>query len=329
MRDCWVGFDLGGTKMLTQVFDPGFKVLGRERRKTKSGDSTSGLDRVVDAIKTAMNDAKVGPERLAGIGIGCPGVVDMDRGIFLNPPNLGWNDVNIRKRLEAEFGCPVAVLNDVDAGVYGEYRFGAAQGARCAIGLFPGTGVGGGCIYQGEVFRGSSGSCFEVGHVQVMPNGPLCGCGQRGCLETVGSRMAIAAEAARAAARGDAPHLLKDAGADLNSIRSGAIAEAIKEGDHAIEDITNKAAQHIGVAVAGLINVLSPDVVIMGGGLVEAMPEIFVDVVRKVARKRVMSAYRRTFNVVAAKLLDEAGVIGAAAWAEHVIAGKSLPGAKS
>lgn len=319
MPDCWVGFDLGGTKMLAEVFDSSFKVLGRERRKTKSSDSNSGLDRVVDAIRVALQDGKVTPDRIAGIGIGCPGVVDMDKGILLNPPNLAWDDVNVRKRLEAEFKCPVAVINDVDAGVYGEYRFGAGQGSRCCIGLFPGTGIGGGCIYNGEIFRGSNSSCFEVGHVQVVADGPLCGCGQRGCLESVGSRMAIAAESARAAARGDAPHLMKDAGVDLASIRSGAIAEAIKEGDHAVEEIAYEAAKHIGTALAGIINVLSPDVIVMGGGLVEAMPEIFVDHVRKMARKRVMPAFRRGFNVVAAKLLDEAGVIGAAAWAEHTI----------
>lgn len=319
MPDCWVGFDLGGTKMLTEVFDSSFKVLGRERRKTKAADTGSGLDRISDAIKAALADAKVTPDRIAGIGIGCPGVVDMDKGILLNPPNLGWEDVNVRKRLEADFKCPVAVMNDVDAGLYGEYRFGAAQNSKCVIGLFPGTGVGGACIHNGEIFRGATSSCFEIGHIQVVPNGPLCGCGQRGCLESVGSRMAIAAESARAAARGDAPHLFKDAGVDLASIRSGAIAEAIKEGDHAVEQIAYEAAEHLGTALAGIINLLGPDLVVMGGGLVEAMPEIFVDYIRKVARKRVMNAFRRTFNVVPAKLMDEAGVIGAAAWAEHTL----------
>ncbi len=322
-QDVWVGFDLGGTKMLAQAYNAGFQVIGKDRRKTKAADKAeSGLDRVITTIRACLENGNVDVSRLAGIGIGCPGPVDMDRGIVLNPPNLGWDDVNVRKRLVAEFHCPVAVINDVDAGVYGEYRFGAAQGARCVVGVFPGTGIGGGCIYNGEILRGRGSSCLEIGHIPILPNGPLCGCGQRGCLEAVASRTAIAAQAARAVLRGDAPALARKVGADISQIRSGDLAESIREGDHAVEEIAYDAARAIGTGIAAIVNLLCPDIVVMGGGLVEAMPDIFVDYSMKVARKSVMPAYRRAFTMVAAKLQDDAGAIGAAAWARYTETGE-------
>jgi glucokinase len=319
--DCWVGFDLGGTKMLAQVYDDGLRVLGRERRKTKAAAGTdSGLERIGETIEAALASAGVDKRRLAGIGIGCPGPVDMDRGVLLNPPNLGWRDVAIGQRLGKQFGCPVAVLNDVDAGVYAEYRFGAAKDAKCVVGVFPGTGIGGGCVYRGEILRGSVSSCMEIGHIQVMPEGPLCGCGRRGCLEAVASRLTIASQAARAAYRGEAPHLYETAETDISEIRSGVLAAAIAAGDRVVEQIVREAARHIGRAVAGVIHILGPDLIVLGGGLVEAMPELFVDHVSRTARKRVMAAYKDTFQVVTSRLKDDAGAQGAAAWAQHVLA---------
>lgn len=143
--------------------------------------------------------------------------------------------------------------------------------------------------------------------MQVMSNGPRCGCGQRGCLESVASRLAIAAQAARAAYRGDAPHLLEASGTDLAQIRSGALAGAIKAGDSGVEDVIREAARYIGIAVAGFVNLMCPDMIVLGGGLVEAMPELFVERVARSANKRVMPAFRDSFEVAAAKLEDDAG----------------------
>lgn len=317
-KDCWVGFDLGGTKMLAQVYDPAFKSLGRDRRKTKgwSGED-EGLSRIIESIDAALADADCSRDRLQGIGIGCPGPVDMDGGILLDPPNLGWSHIAIGKRLADEFGCEVSVLNDVDAGVYGEFRFGAAKEARCVVGIFPGTGIGGGCVYHGEILRGARTTCMEVGHIQVVPDGPLCGCGQRGCLEAVASRLAIAANCAKAAYRGEAPHLRDAAGTDLGSIRSGALADAIEAGDDAVKLIIREAARTIGIALAGIIHVLGPDLVLLGGGLVEAMPDLFIQQVGKAARKRVMPALHDSFQIAASALGDDAAALGAAAWAQH------------
>jgi glucokinase len=323
--ECWLGFDLGGTKMLAQVYDAELNELGRERRKTKASSvSDNGLDRIVETMRAALAAAGVEQGQLSGIGIGCPGPVDMDQGILLHPPNLSWAEVPIGKTLQDQFDCEVRVLNDVDAGMYAEYRFGAAQGTRCAVGVFPGTGIGGGCIYKGEILHGSHTTCMEIGHTQIMPDGPICGCGRRGCLESLASRLAIAANAARAAYRGDAPRLKELAGTDLAEIRSGALAEAIKADDKVVRDIVREAARHIGISVAGVIHILSPDVIVLGGGLVEAMPEIFIDQVGKTARKRVMTAFRDTFDVVASQLGDDAVALGAAAWAKHKIGDAAL-----
>jgi glucokinase len=207
-------------------------------------------------------------------------------------------------------------MNDVDAGVYGEYRFGAGRGARCVLGVFPGTGIGGGCVYDGQIIRGKTGSCMEVGHIQIAPDGPLCGCGRRGCLEAVASRLAISAAAAQAAFRGDAPNLRAEAGTDLTEIRSKVLARAVAAGDTAVEEIIRNAARSIGVAVGNLVNLLLPEQVILGGGLVEAMPDIFVSTVARTAVKRALPSYADSFTVSAAQLGDDAAVMGAAGWAQ-------------
>ncbi len=320
-RSYWVGFDLGGTKMLATVFDDRFEPLGKERKKTKGHEGAkAGMERIIAVIRSALDQAKVTPDQLAGIGIGCPGAVDLDRGVIEDLANLSWKDVRVREKLNAEFGCPVVVMNDVDAGVYGEYRFGAARDARCALGVFPGTGIGGGCVYDGRLIRGKKYSAMEIGHVQVRPHGGrLCGCGRYGCLETEASRLAIASEAAQAAFRGDAPHLLKIAGTDISNIRSGAIAESIKEGDRAVELIVRRAAALIGVAVGSACNFLAPDVVVLGGGLVEALPKWFIDIVDATAREHALPMFTKGLKVVAARLGDDANVLGAAAWAEATL----------
>lgn len=324
-RDCWLGFDLGGTKMLSVVFDKDFEQLGRARTKTRGAEGAeAGIARMISIIHAALADGEVDADRLAGIGVGCPGPLDLDKGILRNAPNLGWMDVPLKETLEREFGCPAFIGNDVDVGVYGEYCFGAARGAHCAIGVFPGTGIGGGCVYEGKLLRGKIGSCMELGHLRVAPEGPRCGCGQRGCLEAVASRLAISAAAAAAVYRGEAPKLAAACGTDLSNIRSKALAKSISGGDVAIERIVRDAARTIGTAMGSVISLLSPDCVVLGGGLVEAMPDLFVSEVHSAAVDATLASYRDTFAVRVAELGDDAGVRGAAALAQqHVRAEKS------
>ncbi len=311
----WIGFDLGGTKMFCAAFDGAMRMRAALRQATSAEDGTAGLDQIETMIRAVMRKAGLGRRELGGIGIGTPGPLDLDRGVLLFAPNLGWRNVPLRRRLETALGCPVVVANDVDAGTYGEYVSGAARGARTAVGIFPGTGIGGACVYEGRLLRGRRRSCMEIGHMKLLPRGPLCGCGRRGCLEAMASRLAIAAAAAAAAYRGEAPVLRKLVGTDVARIRSRALAESVRRGDTVVERIVRRAARHIGLAAANVVNLLAPDIIVLGGGLVEAMPKLFVEEVRDVAEREAMDAFRGTFRVVAAKLGDQATVLGAAALA--------------
>jgi glucokinase len=320
----WVGFDLGGSKMLAAVFDEQFRVVARGRKRTRGYEGAAeGMRRVIALIQSTVAEAGIAPAGISGIGIGCPGPLDLDRGIVLEMPNLGWKNTKIKKTLEQAFGCPAVVVNDADAGVYGEYRFGAAKGARCVVGALLGTGIGGGAVYKGEILRGGKGSCCEIGHIPVVRDGPLCGCGRRGCLEAVAGRLAIAASAAMAAYRGDAPNLLRIAGTDVKEIRSQALAEAIAAGDGVVEAIVREAAQTIGWAMAGVVNVLAPDTVVVGGGLVEDMPALFRDEVERAIRARVMPSFEKSFRLAVATLAGDAVISGAAAWAEETVRAKN------
>lgn len=316
----WVGFDLGGTKMNSVLFNRKFDPIARRRKKTRGADgATAGVERIRATIEKLLEEGELDRSRLGGIGVGCPGPLDLDDGVILAAPNLGWKEVPLKKILEKEFDCPVWICNDVDAGVYGEYRFGAAIGARTALGVFPGTGIGGGMVYEGKIFRGKTSSCLEIGHIPVVIDGAVCGCGRRGCLETVASRLALSAEIAKAAYRGQAPHLLRVAGTDLANIRSSTIREAIEAGDEIVEEIIRDGARFLGIALAGTVNLLSPDIIILGGGLVEAMPRLYIDEVAKSLARHVMPSYQKTYELKAAKLGDDAGAMGAAAWARRLI----------
>lgn len=319
-KNVWIGFDLGGTKMLTIAYDDKWQVIGRRRRKTRGREgSDSGIERISSTIDRLLDESDLSKDRIAGIGIGCPGPIDLKHGRILTTPNLGWDDVDVAKYLKNKFDCPVVVLNDVDAGVFGEYKFGSAKGSRCAVGIFPGTGVGGGCVYDGRILHGNGISCMEVGHTRISSSTRASGYKLSGTVEAEASRLTIAAEAAKAAHRGDAPYLLKKSGTDLANIRSGAIADSIANGDLSVQSLVEEASEAVGMAVVNIVHILAPDKIVLGGGLVEAMEDRIVGCVRKTARQNVMSVYKDTFDVVAAKLGDDAGVLGAAAWARQEI----------
>lgn len=316
----WAGFDLGGTKMLAKIFDSQYKTLGKKRRKTKGHAGVElGLERMLQTIHQALEEAGLTPDELAGIGVGCPGPLDLKEGIIFEAPNLGWYNVPVKEVLHKEFGCPIVICNDVDAGVYGEYCFGAAKGSLSALGIFPGTGIGGGAVYHGQLIQGSKSSCMEIGHMKILPDGPECGCGQHGCLEVLASRLAISAASAQAAYRGDAPTLRALAGTDLSNIRSGTLAAAIEGGDESIKKIILRAAEYIGIAAGNLVHIFSPEVIVLGGGLVEAMPDFFVHAVAEATRNNVMPTFKDSFKVIAAELEDDSSVMGAAAWAQKMI----------
>jgi glucokinase len=312
------GFDLGGTKMLCIVMDDKQTIVARKRKKTKGTEGAqAGVIRIADLIRETFADNSLPIEELRSLGIGCPGPVDMDKGVVNVAVNLGWKNISLAAMLEDELDCPVAVLNDVDAGVYGEYSLGAAVGARSVAGIFPGTGIGGGFVYEGQILRGKRSSAMEIGHTKITSSNRTSGLDMTGTLESEASRLAIAAECAKLAYRGEAPNLLRAVGTDIAQIRSKVLAAAIRDGDKAVERIVRQAAQTIGYAVVNLIHMLCPEVIILGGGLVEALHEIYLDEVIRTANKNVLQCYNDMFEIKMAKLGDDAGAMGAAIWGKQ------------
>ncbi len=308
-----LGFDLGGTKVLAAVFDGEFKKIGRRKRKTRADQGAEVVfDRIVKTIKDACDDAGIKPDELGGIGMGSPGPLDPFKGVIIHTPNLGFRDFPLKDLLEERFGVPVVVDNDVNVGTFGEYHFGAGRGKRHVVGIFPGTGIGGGLVLDGKLFRGSNGSAGEIGHMILQPDGPLCGCGQRGCIEAIASKTSLAKDAAALVSRGRAPVIAAGAGTDLTNIRSRILGEAFSSGDPDIRELVLHAAEYLGICMANVVNVLNPDMIILGGGLVEAMPDEFVKAAETSMRAHAMAFCVQDVEVAEAQLGDDAVIMGAA-----------------
>ncbi|MEC8557799.1 MAG: ROK family protein [Planctomycetota bacterium] len=318
----WIGFDLGGTKMQCTLYDEELKAVADRRKRTKGEQGVeTGLQRIESTISKLLQETEISVEQLVGIGIGCPGPVEWEKGIVRVAVNLGWENVAVGSFLEDQFQCPVAVLNDVDAGVYGEHIGGAGCDARTTFGLFPGTGIGGGCVYDGQILRGKALSAMEFGHIKISASVREGATGMTGTLESEASRLSIAGELTKLSYRGEAPHLNSLVGTELGAIRSKVIAESIAQGDKAVKQVVVKACEQLGYAVSKAGLMLCPDCVVLGGGLVEAMPELFVDEVSRVAREHVFECYRDEFVVKAAELGDDAATLGAAAWIQKLCNG--------
>ncbi|MGV2333747.1 MAG UNVERIFIED_CONTAM: ROK family protein [Planctomycetaceae bacterium] len=313
-RKYWVGFDLGGTKMLAVVFDSRLREVARRRRKTaQTKVSLSVLIGSPKPFRRRLNRLRCQSLPWRGSEPASQARSICRRGLVLEAPNLGWKNVALRDFLAKRFGCPAVICNDVDAGVFGEYSAGAGQGFRGVLGVFPGTGIGGGFVYEGNIFRGSRSSCMEVGYLQMSADGPLAGAGPPGTLEGMASRLAISAEAAKAVFRGQAPHLRDLAGTDISSIRSSALAKSIERGDRVIEQIVRHAAELVGQGIGSLINILAPDVVILGGGLVEAMPKLYLESVQAGISRNVLPSLANCARLKVSELGDLAAAVGAAA----------------
>lgn len=310
--DYVVGLDIGGTKMMACVVDHSFKVVGRCRKKSKSEKKLDEKpeDRIIRIVRAAIEDS--GNKPIKGIGVGSPGPLDPKEGVIIDTPNLGWKDFPLAELLREAFDVPILVDNDVNVGTYGEYAFGKVRNCKHVAGIFPGTGIGGAIIIDGKLYHGHSGSTAEIGHMTLEVDGPYCGCGKRGCLEALASRIAIASQVAALAARGDAPYIYEHCGTDLGKIRSGTIADAIKSGEKMVEGVVRKAAYYTGVAAGNLINIVSPDALVLGGGLVEAMESLYMEEVERALKAHAMPFLLKGVKVVAAKLGDDAGVMGAA-----------------
>ncbi len=248
----WIGFDLGGTKMMASLLDQKLNVLGSKRKSTKGHEGADrGLERIINLIQDLLADHKLEAKDISGIGMACPGVVNLHTGVLRRAPNLGWKEVPIAKVLRSRFKAPIHILNDVDAGAYGEYAHGAGKGASTLVAGFPGTGIGGGCVINGRLLTGKNASCMEIGNLRVLSAGLTGRVGEPPNIESIASRLGIASAAAAEAYRGSAPALLEEAGTDIQAIKSGAIAKAIKSGDDSMREIVENAAHYLGISIAG------------------------------------------------------------------------------
>lgn len=310
----WVGFDLGGTKMMACVLDADYNVLGTARKSTQGGGTDKGLRRVTGTIREAMEKARVIPGRIRGIGIACPGTVDAEKGVLINAPNLGWKRAPVGETLRKAFRCPVAVLNDVDAGTYGEYVMGAAHGARSVLGVFPGTGLGAGFVYDGQLVQGHAVSCMELGMIRLPGTHLSSTVPGTVLLEDLTSRLGIAAAASVECFRGKTPVLEREAHARLRELKSKALSLSLKAEEEATEGIFENSLRFLGMGVAIVLNLLAPDHVTLGGGLVEELPKFYLKRLRHEVQRFAVPEIFRGVNFSIAKLGANAVAIGAVAW---------------
>lgn len=319
-----VGFDLGGTKMLSAIAMPDNSLVGRTKKRTASDhDAEEIVKRICKSIDKSLADANLKKTDIGAIGIGCPGPVDLEKGRLQQTPNMALGGFPLRKTLESEFGVPVVLENDVNAGTYGEFCFGAAKGFRHVVGIFPGTGIGGGLVLNGQLYHGAHGGAGEIGHMIINVGGALCGCGQYGCLEAHASRLSLSRDAAALAFRGQAPSVESQAGTDLAQMRSKVLREAIDDGDKAVITLVRRAAEFLGIGMANVVNILNPEIIVLGGGLVEALPaDCYLKVAERSMRQHAMPLMGKRTKVAAATLGDDAVVLGAAQLARDYLKAK-------
>lgn len=305
--DYFLGVDMGGTNLRFAVVSADGKIIWSDRISTQAG---SPRDEILAAMKVGiregLNFGEKKGKRPQGLGIGVPGTVDFENGFIQTLVNVpGWDRVPLGKILEEEFKLPVFVDNDVNVMALGEHAFGAARKARNIICVTLGTGVGGGVIVDGALYRGSTFSAGELGHIVVQRDGPLCNCGNRGCLERfIGNRylMDRALELYRMKAPQKIPKMLLPEDLD----------KAAAAGDEVARFVWEEVATHLGIVLAGLVNFFNPDLIVIGGGIAKAGRFLF-DPLGFVVKERSMAIPGRHVQVVPAELGTDAGLIGAAA----------------
>ncbi len=311
-----IGIDLGGTKIYCAVVNSDGKILATARKKTKAAQGFENtVERIAKCAFEAIEKSGVDSKDVVAAGIGSPGPLDLKKGKIIETPNLKWTNVPIQSRLESLLKRPVRLDNDGNVGLLGEHAYGAGKGADHLVGLFIGTGIGGGIIVDGKLLHGFNENAGELGHMVLDPNGPRCGCGNKGCLEAFASRLAIEREIRIAALHGIETGIL-DGLKDQERIRSKRISEAFDNEDPAVKMAVTRSAEYIGYGVVSLLNVFNPELVVLGGGVVEALGDTYVELVRKVVKKRVFKIALRNVRIEAARLKDDSAVLGAAklAW---------------
>lgn len=305
-----IGVDLGGTKMLVGAVDSESRV-GYRNEEASSGRTAEQL---LEALGGELLRAREARPGVVGAGLGIPCTIDRARGVAINAVNLPLQDVPIREAMRERLGLPVFIDNDANVAALAEHRFGAARGARNAVLLTIGTGIGGGLILGGRVYRGSTGAGAELGHMTIDLDGPACqgSCPANGCVESLVSGTALAREG-RAAAEHEPESALGRALAAGAEIDGRAVADAAMDGDRTAREVVVLVGRRLGVAAASLANVFDPDVIVVGGGVM-ALGDLLLDPAREELRARALPPMNGV-SIVAAQLGPDAGMIGAATMA--------------
>ena len=313
-----MGVDVGGTKIYAGVFDSSLECLGTARVSTKAQRGPDAvIERIARCVMDAADECDLSLKQIKGIGIGAPGAVDPDSGKVIFAPNLDWKDVPLKKELEKQLDTSVFLENDCNNCTLGVYAKELKSKPRNVVGVFLGTGIGGGLILNGELFSGFNHTAGEVGHMVLEVNGPKCSCGNNGCFEALASRTAIFRKIQTAVKDGQKTMLTDMLGPNLEDLRSGDLRKAIRRGDKFVDRVVEEAAEYTGIAVANLINLFSPEVVVLGGGIIEALADEMMAIIIETAMDYAMTGTTKGVEILASKLGDNAGIVGGAVLARR------------
>jgi glucokinase len=318
----YIGCDLGGTNLRAAIVDVETgSIVHQMSIPTQARDGHEAvIRRMTDLFVELIRSAGMNKEEIGGIGIGVPGVVDLERGETLFLPNLlgTWPHVPLRDIVTERTGLQAALLNDVRAITNGEWRFGAGRGVDTIAVFAIGTGIGGGLVINGQLHLGIGGTGGELGHTTIDYNGPKCGCGNHGCLEAYASGPAIAVMGVKVVAQGATTHIADLCQGDLNRVTPELIARAARAGDAAAKSIYEHAGFYIGIAAANVCVALGPRRIVIGGGVAQA-GELLLEPIRRSMRDHVFVMPVDQVEVVSSQLGNSAGMIGVAAWSATVL----------
>jgi len=306
--------DIGGSKIQYAVLNEKQEVVCRVKKKTKPELGREAVDnRIKEVVEELIATSGLPRSAIKAIGAGAPGVIDTASGTILYAPNLPWKDHRIGQAMQEAFGIPFVVGNDVNVGVLGEWRYGAAKGYSHVVGLFVGTGIGGGIIIDNKLFTGSRFAGAEVGHMIVNTEGPLCNCGQRGCLEAYSSKIAITREIRAGISMGYRSELAEALREKDQAIKSSALKKAVSENDSLAVSALERAVYYLAAGAGNLINIFNPQVLVLGGGVLEALEDEVMALFNKFIPRFAWPAMLSFVTIKASQLKDDAILYGARA----------------
>jgi glucokinase len=278
-----------------------------------SGRPAELLDRLAEGAEAAAEQAGLPFEKVAAMGVCVPGPLDPSRSVVAMAPNLGWVDLPVREEMERRLPhTSVFIENDVRAAALSEHQLGAGRGSESMLAVFVGSGVGGGLIVNGTVYHGAHGGAGEIGHMVVRAGGPRCGCGRAGCLEAMAARDAVGRYVIQQVGRGRQTVLTEILHGNLLALTSRDLGIAIAQSDAVAIRAARRSARYTGLAIGGVVNLVDPGVVVIGGGVAEALGQRYVDWAAEIARRQILASSAKELPIVMSQLGNDAGLLGAA-----------------